>query len=83
MIVKFINSADEPQAIDFTLDGVSSVTPEGRAITLKADDLGDENSMDNPTRIVPVEEAFSGFGQTFSYTFPKYSFTILRIKAEK
>ena len=83
VIVKFINSADEPQTIDFTLDGVSSVSPEGRAITLKADDLGDENSMDNPTRIVPVEEAFSGFGQTFSYTFPKYSFTILRIKAEK
>lgn len=83
VIVKFINSADEPQTIDFTLDGVSSVSPEGRAITLKADDLGDENSMDNPTRIVPVEEAFGGFGQTFSYTFPKYSFTILRIKAEK
>lgn len=83
VIIKFINSADEAQVIDFTLDGVKSVAPEGRAITLQADDLGDENSMDNPNKIVPVEKPFKKFGQTFSYNFPKYSFTILRVKAEK
>lgn len=83
VIIKFVNSADEAQVIDFTLDGVTNVAPEGRAITLQADDLGDENSMDNPTKIVPVEKAFKKFGQTFSYEFPKYSFTILRVKVEK
>jgi len=81
VIIKFINSADEAQVIDFTLDGVKSVAPEGRAITLQADDLGDENSMDNPNKIVPVEKPFKKFGQTFSYNFPKYSFTILRVRA--
>ena len=83
VIIKFVNSADEAQVIDFTLDGVTNVAPAGRAITLQADDLGDENSMDNPTKIVPVEKAFKKFGQTFSYEFPKYSFTILRVKVEK
>ena len=83
VIIKFVNSADEAQVIDFTLDGVTNVAPEGRAITLQADDLGDENSMDNPTKIVPVEKTFKKFGQTFSYEFPKYSFTILRVKVEK
>jgi hypothetical protein len=39
--------------------------------------------MDSPTKIVPVEKAFKKFGQTFSYEFPKYSFTILRVKVEK
>ena len=81
VIIKFVNSADEAQVIDFTLDGVTNVNSEGRAITLQADDLGDENSMDNPTKIVPVEKTFKKFGQTFSYEFPKYSFTILRVKA--
>ena len=83
VIIKFVNSADKAQVIDFTLDGVTNVTSEGRAITLKADDLGDENSMDNPTKIVPVEKAYNKFGKTFSYEFPKYSFTILRVKVEK
>lgn len=83
IIIKFVNSADEAQVIDFTLEGVTNVVSEGRTITLKADDLADENSMDNPTKIVPVEKVYSRFGRTFSYEFPKYSFTILRIKAEK
>ena len=82
VIIKFINSADEAQVIDFTLEGVTNVSSSGRAITLKADDLGDENSMENPTKIVPVEREYNKFGQTFSYKFPKYSFTILRVKAE-
>lgn len=83
IIIKFVNSADEAQVVDFTLNGVTGVETDGRVITLKAEDLGDENSMDNPTRIIPVETEFDGFGQTFSYKFPKYSFTILRVKAEK
>lgn len=83
VIIKFVNSADTPQVIDFTLDGVTSVASTGRAITLKADNLTDENSMENPTLIVPVEKPFCKFGKNFSYEFSKYSFTILRVKAEK
>ena len=81
VIIKFINSADEAQVIDFTLEGVESVVSEGRAITLKANSLEDENSMDNPTKIVPVEKPFKKFGKRFTYEFPKYSFTILRVRA--
>ena len=83
VIIKFVNSADKMQAIDFTLEGVKSIAPEGRTITLKSNNLEDENSMDNPTRIVPVEEVYKKFGKRFTYEFPKYSFTILRVKAEK
>lgn len=82
VIIKFVNSADEAQVIDFTLEGVSTVSTHGKVITLKAEDLGDENSMDNPTKIIPIETSYDKFGQTFSYKFPKYSFTILRVKAE-
>ena len=81
VIIKFVNSADKAQAIGFTLEGVKRVASEGRAITLKANSLKDENSMDNPTKIVPVEEPYKKFGKCFTYEFPKYSFTILRVKA--
>lgn len=83
LIIKFVNSADSAQTVSFTLEGVADVASKGRAITLQAENLGDENSMDNPTKIVPVETEYKKFGQTFSYEFPKYSFTILRVKAEK
>ena len=83
VIIKFVNSADKAQVIDFTLEGVESVASEGRTITLKANSLEDENSMENPSKIVPVEEAYKKFGKCFTYEFPKYSFTILRVKAEK
>ncbi|MDE5740065.1 MAG: alpha-L-arabinofuranosidase [Bacteroidaceae bacterium] len=82
VIIKFVNSANTDQVIDFTLDGVTHVASDGQAITLQADDLNDENSMDNPQKIVPVEKDFNRFGKTFSYKFPKYSFTILRLKAK-
>lgn len=83
LIIKFVNSADSAQTVNFTLEGVADVASKGRAITLQAENLSDENSMDNPTKIVPVETEYKKFGQTFSYEFPKYSFTILRVKAEK
>lgn len=83
VIIKFVNSADNAQTIDFTLEGVTKVLPEGRSITLKANSLSEENSMDNPKKIAPEKEIFDKFGQTFSYKFPKYSFTILRVKVEK
>ena len=83
LIIKFVNSADSAQTVSFTLEGVADVASKGRAITLQAENLSDENSMDNPTKIVPVETEYKKFGQTFSYEFPKYSFTILRVKAEK
>jgi alpha-L-arabinofuranosidase len=83
VIIKFVNSADKAQTLDFTLEGVTDVISEGRAITLKANSLDEENSMDNPTKIVPIETEFNKFGQKFSYEFPKYSFTILRVKVQK
>lgn len=83
LIIKFVNSADTPHTLDFTLEGVSEVASVGKTITLQAESLGDENSMAEPMKISPVEAEYQGFGKTFKYQFPKYSFTILRVKASK
>ncbi len=83
VIVKFVNSSEVAQKVDFVLDGVVDVTPSGKVVTLQAENPNDENTMDNPRKIIPREKRFKRFGREFSYTFPKYSFTVLRIKVEK
>ena len=83
VIIKFVNASDKAQTVDFTLEGVTNVLPEGKTITLKANSLEEENSMEEPKKIYPQNELFTEFGKTFAYKFPKYSFTILRVKVEK
>jgi len=49
-------------------------------INAQAGKLTDENSFDNPHRIVTQTATVSINGSQFEYTFPKFSFTILRMK---
>ncbi len=42
----------------------------------------DENSFEEPTKVVPQETTFEGVSTAFDYTFPPNSVTIMRIKAE-
>ena len=42
----------------------------------------DENSFEEPTKVVPQETTFEGVSNSFDYTFPPYSVTIMRLKAE-
>jgi alpha-L-arabinofuranosidase len=42
----------------------------------------DENSLANPTKIVPVTGTFTA-GTSFNYNFPAYSITVLRIRVLK
>jgi len=65
------------------LNGVESVKNIGKIITLKADTGNDENSLENPRKIYPKEEVFNGAGKEFNYAFAPYSFTIIRVKADK
>lgn len=58
-----------------------NINSSAKVITLTSDSRLDENSFDNPTKIVPVEST-AEVADSFSYTFPAYSLTFLRIKAE-
>jgi alpha-L-arabinofuranosidase len=41
----------------------------------------DENSFDEPRRIVPVETTLTGVGPAFTQSLPAYSLTIVRVGA--
>lgn len=79
LIIKVVNGTDKPYTRGFEIEGAHRINPEGKVITLSGNAL-EENSFEQPTKLVPVESTFNGFGETFSYEFAPMSYTILRIK---
>ena len=54
VIVKVVNTSDTPQPISIQLQGMKG-TRTAQIITLTHDGMDDENTLDNPEKIVPVE----------------------------
>ena len=81
-IIKVVNSTDKPWQADLAIKA-ASVEPAGKVITLQSDDKKAENTMENPTLIVPQTTEFDGFGKNFKYTFAPNSFTVMRVKTTK
>lgn len=81
VIVKVVNAEAVPYPLSVKLDGVNQVEKTGKVISLSAVSDMDENSFEEPKKIYPQESEFKGFGKSFSYTFPPFSYTILRVKA--
>ncbi|OKZ06691.1 MAG: alpha-L-arabinofuranosidase [Bacteroides oleiciplenus] len=81
LIVKVVNAEAEAYPLRVKLDGVSQVEKTGKVISLSAASDMDENSFEEPKKIYPQESEFKGFGKSFDYTFPPFSYTILRVKA--
>lgn len=82
-ILKVVNTAEEPQDTQVSLEGNDRIAPGGTAIVLTSDSPEDENSFDQREKVAPVEKRVSGLGNKFSYIFPPHSVTILRLELEK
>jgi alpha-L-arabinofuranosidase len=81
IIVKIVNSA--PEAAPMTIDIKGGLTPRSAAATvLRSDDPLDENTFEQPTRIVPKESSAQLRGRSISHTLEPYSLTIIRVKAK-
>jgi len=82
VILKVVNVSGEPQETAIELAGAKKVAPAGTAIVLKSASPQDENTLDQPTRVAPVTEKLEGAAAAFKRTFPPWSVTVLRLKAE-
>lgn len=82
-VIKFVNATEKPFTAGIELAGAESVGRTGKAIVLTSGDPSDENSLDNPGKVVPKERVYKGFSDRFTYTFDPWSFTVLRIKVQK
>ena len=79
LIVKVVNTGSRAKDVTFSLTGAKATGITGRAFVLQSEDLKAENSLDQPTKVSPVEWQLSVLGSGFSYKFVPHSFTVLRI----
>ena len=77
VLLKVINNSSVSDSVNIHLDGAGRVDPAGRSMTMTGAPE-DENSLANPTRIIPSAGTFAAAG-SFTYRFPANSITVLRV----
>jgi alpha-L-arabinofuranosidase len=82
IVVKAINITNEAQPATIKLGGVPRVLPDATMTVLTSASPTDNNNLDNPTRVAPVESRITIAGTEFSHEFPPNSLTILRMKTK-
>lgn len=82
LLVKAINSGAESVPATLNLRGVARTSPAIQATVLKSATLADNNSLDEPAKVIPMESTINATGSKFQHEFPPYSLTILRLKTQ-
>ena len=78
VILKVVNTGSSSTDVTITLDGAKGSSEKGAVFVLQSSDLKAENSLDQPTKIAPVERVLP-MSSGFVYGFMPHSFTVLRI----
>ena len=82
IVIRAINLADEPVTATLNLRGAGRIESKGTLTVLTADQLSDNNSLDNPTRVVPQQHNIEKAGETFDHVLGPRSFSLLRLKTK-
>jgi alpha-L-arabinofuranosidase len=77
--LKVVNASFEPQETLVNFNGVR-IASEPLAAVLTSENGADENSLDQPTRIVPKPQKVTLSGSGFRHTFPANSVTAFKLK---
>jgi alpha-L-arabinofuranosidase len=79
LMLKAINTSAEPLAATLRLRGFEQIESEASLTVLTSEKLSDNNSLDRPSAVVPVESNIGSVATEFAHEFPPYSLTILRL----
>jgi alpha-L-arabinofuranosidase len=79
LVLKAINVSRTPVSGRVNLSGTSRIAGKAQVITLSSEQLADNNSLDQPTKVVPVYGTLETSGDHFGYEFPPNSLTIVRV----
>ncbi|WP_030666907.1 alpha-L-arabinofuranosidase C-terminal domain-containing protein [Streptomyces rimosus] len=74
-----VNTGGAPRTTPVRIDGVRTIGPAGRAEILSGPGPEATNTLSDPTAVVPRSVPVNGLGTRFTYTFPAYSVTVLRL----
>jgi alpha-L-arabinofuranosidase len=79
LLIKAINAGAESIHATVKIEGPADISSQAMMTVLKSEHPGDNNSLENPARVVPLTTTIDVAGDSFSHEFPAYSFTILRL----
>jgi alpha-L-arabinofuranosidase len=80
LILKIVNGSGTEQASVLTLEGIKKIAPDAKQIVLQSNNLGAENSIEQPLLISPKESDIVIKNKKFTYRSAPYSFNIIKIK---
>jgi alpha-L-arabinofuranosidase len=81
IIIKVVNITGQAQDGTIQLNG-SALSFTASATVLTSAEPSDENSFENPTRVVPKDAELGQVSSPFHYAFVPYSITILHLRAK-
>ena len=79
-ILKVVNVSDEAQAAELAFRGPGAAVQSAQATVLSSANADDENTLAEPTKVVPVTAVVVGAAAEFRHVFPAHSVTVMRIK---
>jgi len=79
LIIKIANNSDQPQNIDFNLDGKLRLKSKGTNEELANTNLNLVNSFENPLAVSPQSKTVSLKGKNLNLTLKPYSFNVIKI----
>jgi len=82
IIVKVVNANSQALATEINLSGANGLSGQATAVVLTSENATDENSLAEPTKVSPKNQAVEFKGTTLIRSFPGNSFTVLRFKTK-
>ena len=79
LVLKVINTSSQPVTATFNLEGAEHRSSEAKLTALTSEHPGDNNSLEDPTRVVRVSSRITGIDVNFTHSFPSYSLTVMRL----
>jgi alpha-N-arabinofuranosidase len=82
LYLKLVNATDSPRPLTIRLNGASSLSRNGKVISLSASTTQSTNTISDPRKIVPVESTVGNVAAEFSHTLPPYSIQVLTLETK-
>jgi alpha-L-arabinofuranosidase len=82
IVLKAINLSAQPMTANLKILGANNISPEQKITVLTSASSSDNNSLDQPKKVVPAEIRTSGAASDFTHEFPARSLTVLRVKTK-
>ncbi|MBN2296177.1 MAG: DUF1080 domain-containing protein [Pirellulales bacterium] len=81
-IVKVVNYSPKPQTANIALQGTTSRRWSGTRTELTSGSPNDENTLEEPRKVLPKTSKFGLVGPRFKIDLPAWSFTVLKLSKE-